>query len=93
MIGRLEIPRLHITTVVLEGDDANTLRYAAGHIPWTPLPKRAGNVGIAALRVTFFRPLLHIAQDDRIKLMTPDCAYEYAVESIWRLYGPMTLVY
>ena len=35
VVGRLEIPRLHVSTIVLEGDDEGNLRYGAGHIPWT----------------------------------------------------------
>ena len=60
VIGHLEIPRLHISTVVLEGDDDSDLRYGAGHVPGTALPDQTGNVGIAGHRDTFFRPLRHI---------------------------------
>src|SRR5690242_18246559 len=47
LIGRIEIPRLRISTVLLEGDDDSALRFGAGHIPQTPLPGNGGNVGIA----------------------------------------------
>lgn len=81
IVGRLEIPRLHVSTVVLEGDDERSLTLGAGHIPGTPLPDQPGNVGIAAHRDTFFRPLRHIARNDRITLTTSDGAYQYTVES------------
>lgn len=81
VVGRLEIPRLHLSTVVLEGDDDHALRYGAGHVPYTALPDQAGNVGIAAHRDTIFRPLRHIAADDRITLTTPDGVFNYVVQS------------
>jgi sortase A len=86
LIGRLEIPRLHISTIVLEGDDAHVLRYGAGHVPGTSLPDRLndaqpGNIGIAGHRDTFFRPLRHIKPHDRIALITPAGERDYTVES------------
>ena len=59
-VGKLEIPRLNLTAVVLEGVSDNVLEVAAGHVPHTGLPGRTGNVGIAAHRDTFFRPLRNI---------------------------------
>lgn len=87
LIGRIEIPRLRISTVVLEGDDDSTLRFGAGHIPQTPLPGNGGNVGIAAHRDTFFRALKGVAPQDRITLTTPDGIYQYSVEST-EIVGP-----
>lgn len=81
IIGRLEIPRLRMSTVVLEGDDAGALRFGAGHVPWTPLPAEGGNVGIAAHRDTVFRRLRNIAVRDHINLITPAGLYEYEVSS------------
>ena len=81
VVGRLEIPRLHLSTVVLEGDDDRALRYGAGHVPSTALPDGTGNVGIAAHRDSFFRPLRHIAAHDRITLTTPAGVFNYIVES------------
>ena len=37
VIGRLAIPRLNLSAVVVEGDDDAALRFGAGHVPWTPL--------------------------------------------------------
>lgn len=81
VIGRLDIPRLHVSTIVLEGDDDGALRLGAGHVPWTALPGRPGNMGIAAHRDTFFRPLRHIAQNDRITLATSHGDFHYVVDS------------
>ena|SRR5665213_187794 len=81
VIGRLEIPRLRMSTVVIEGDDAGALRFGAGHVPWTSLPGDGGNVGIAAHRDTVFRRLRNVAVRDHIKLITPAGLYEYEVSS------------
>lgn len=81
VIGRLAIPRLHVSAVVLEGDGAAALRFGAGHIPETPLPAQPGNVGIAAHRDTVFRRLRNIAVKDVIQLTTRAGAYHYRVVS------------
>jgi sortase A len=81
IIGRLEIPRLRMSTVVVEGDDPGALRFGAGHVPWTHLPAEGGNMGIAAHRDTVFRRLRHIALRDHINLITPAGLYEYEVSS------------
>lgn len=80
-LGRLEISRLGLSVMVLEGIENRTLRVGAGHIRGTALPGDVGNIGIAAHRDTFFRKLEHIQPGDRIQLTTPDGVYQYAVHS------------
>lgn len=82
IIGRLEIPRLRVSTAVVEGDDPAALRFGAGHVPWTCLPAENGNVGIAAHRDTVFRPLRNIALRDRVKFITKNRLYEFEVNSV-----------
>jgi sortase A len=81
LIGRIEVPRLDLSVIVMEGVEASTLRRAAGHIPGTGLPGQAGNVGIAGHRDTLFRPLRNIRRDDLITLVTPLGEYHYRVVS------------
>jgi sortase A len=81
LIGRVEIPRLALSAVVLEGDSNQVLRKAAGHIPGTALPGRAGNVAIAGHRDTFFRALRNVRKDDVIALETIASTYHYRVDS------------
>jgi len=81
VIGWLDVPRLHISTAVLEGDDDLSLDLGAGHIPGTPMPGAPGNVAIAAHRDSFFRSLGGIEPQDRIRLRTPGGDSEYTVES------------
>jgi sortase A len=80
-IGRIEIPRIGISVIVLEGDDQRTLRRGAGHIPGTALPGKEGNVAIAAHRNTFFRPLRNIRKNDVILLSSVESTSLYRVES------------
>jgi sortase A len=81
IVGRLEIPRLGVAVMVVEGVEDGDLKRAAGHIPGTALPGEPGNVGIAAHRDTFFRPLRSIRRDDTITLNTLQGAYCYRVVS------------
>jgi sortase A len=81
LIGRIEIPRLGVSVIVVEGVGSRTLRRAAGHIPGTALPGQPGNVGISAHRDTFFRPLRKIQQNDMIMLTTVLGVYHYRVVS------------
>jgi sortase A len=81
LVGRIEIPRLGISTIVLEGVGTRTLRRGVGHIPETAPPGTDGNVGLAAHRDGFFRGLKDIRKNDIIRLRTLDGSYQYRVES------------
>src|SRR5580658_1415067 len=81
LIGRLEIPRLGLSVVLIEGDDPRTLRRAVGHIPGTPLPGQPGNVALTGHRDTFFRPLRNIRASDIIVVTTLQGEYRYRVVS------------
>ena len=81
LIGRIEIQRLEVSVIVMEGVDKITLRRAVGHIPGTGLPGQPGNVGLAGHRDTFFRPLRNIHNNDIITLTTLRGEYRYRVVS------------
>jgi len=81
LIGRIEIARLGVSAIVLEGTDNKTLRHGVGHIRNTALPGQPGNAGLAAHRDTFFRPLKDIRQDDIIRVTTVNGDYRYRVVS------------
>jgi sortase A len=74
LFGRLEVPRLNMSVMVMEGYKDKTLRLGAGHIPGTPL-------AIAGHRDSFFRPLKDIKLYDRIRFTTPEETTEYRVVS------------
>src|SRR5688572_18914320 len=80
LIGRIEIPRLGVKTIIRSGSDARTLRLAVGHIPGTAFPGEPGNIGLAGHRDTFFRRLRTVAADDEIRLVTPEGTYRYRVQ-------------
>lgn len=80
-IGRLEIPRLGLSVMLMEGDDTKTLRRAVGHIPGTALPGQPGNVALSGHRDTFFRPLRNIRENDIIVVTTVQGEYRYRVAS------------
>lgn len=80
LIGRIEIPRIGVSAMVLEGVGKKTLRRGAGHIPGTPLPWGDGNVGLAAHRDSFFRGLKDIRKNDTIVLKTLEGTFEYRVD-------------
>ncbi|HVP00273.1 MAG TPA: class D sortase [Bryobacteraceae bacterium] len=81
-IGRIEIPRLHISVMVLEGTAPKILRVAAGHIEGTALPGTGGNVGIAAHRDSFFRPLSEVRPEDGILLTTSYGTFRYVADAV-----------
>ena len=81
-MGQIELTRIGVTAMILEGTDDRTLRRAVGHIPGTSLPGQPGNVAIAGHRDTFFRALRNVRADDEITLMTLEGSYRYRVDSI-----------
>jgi sortase A len=80
VIGEMEVPRLGLKAMFVEGDSARILRRAVGHIPETALPGGPGNVVLTGHRDTFFRPLRNIRQGDVITLKTRDGNFQYRVE-------------
>lgn len=81
-VGRINIPRLGIKAIILEGTSTRCLRRAVGHIEGTPFPGEGGNTGLAGHRDTFFRALRKIRDGDKIVLETLDGTFEYIVESM-----------
>lgn len=82
VIGRIEIPRIGVRGMVLEGTSDAALRRAIGHIEGTALPGHPGNIGLAGHRDTFFLGLKGIKKGDTIRIRTLDGTYTYEVESI-----------
>jgi len=87
VLGQMEIPRIGISLMVLEGDSDPILRRAAGHLESTAIPGQPGNVAIAAHRDTFFRALRNIRDQDVITLSTLTGTYRYQVDSV-EVVGP-----
>jgi sortase A len=82
LVGRIEIPRLGLSAMVVEGTDNISLRRAAGHVRGTALPGQDGNVAVAGHRDTFFRGLKDLKTKDEIRFSTPTGDFKYQVESL-----------
>jgi sortase A len=81
LIGRIEIERLGVSVLVVEGTSSKALRRGVGHVHGTAFPGEPGNVGLAGHRDTYFRPLRKIERGDRIRLRTPDGQFVYQVDT------------
>jgi sortase A len=81
LIGRVEIPKLHLSAVVFQGADSSILGHGVGHVAGTALPGQPGNVVLAAHRDTFFRGLRNIQKGDMVMVTTESGPRSYEVES------------
>jgi sortase A len=81
-IAQIQIERLHVSVVVVQGESEAVLERAVGHLARTALPGVEGNVVLAGHRDTFFRPLKDIREGDVITLKTRERDFDYVVESL-----------
>jgi sortase A len=82
-IGRVRIPEVDSSHVVVEGTDGGSLRKGPGHYPETPLPGIRGTVAIAGHRTTYgapFRDLDKLERGDEIVIDMPYGRFLYDVE-------------
>ena len=81
-LGRLQIARMDLSTVVVAGTGGADLRLGPGHYPATPLPGMRGTVAIAGHRTTYGAPFRHLDRlraGDRIELRMPYGRFTYRV--------------
>lgn len=81
VIGKIQIPRLGVEAIIVQGDALELLDRAVGHVPQTALPGEGGNVALAGHRDRLFRPLRHIRNGDIVVLETFAGTFSYEVES------------
>jgi len=86
-LGKIEIGRLGIEALILEGTNERSLRRAIGHLSGTSLPGEKGNVVLAGHRDTFLRSLRKIQKGDEIGITTLAGLYQYRVDDI-KIVGP-----
>jgi sortase A len=79
IVGRLEIPRVGLSVMVVNGDDDDTLSRAVGHLRGTAFPWEIGNTAMAGHRDTFFRPLKEVREGDAIRITTVLGTFTYRV--------------
>jgi sortase A len=80
MVGRMDVTRLGISVIILQGSSADTLRHGIGHIVGTPLPGEVGNSTLAGHRDTYFRQLRNIQPTDNIQIQTSSREFIYTVD-------------
>jgi sortase A len=81
LVGRVEIPKLHLSAVVFQGADSSVLDHGVGHVDSSALPGQPGNVVFAAHRDTFFRSLRNIRKGDLVTVTTESGPRTYEVNS------------
>ena len=82
-LGRIRMRSIGVSSVVVAGTDASSLRLGPGHYPGTPLPGARGTVAIAGHRTTYgapFRKLDRLDRGDRVELLMPYGTFVYRVE-------------
>jgi sortase A len=80
--GRIEIDRIGLDAVFVEGVRVRDLKDGPGHYPSTPLPGQAGNAAIAGHRTTYAAPfnrLDELEPGDEILITTLQGRFVYAV--------------
>jgi LPXTG-site transpeptidase (sortase) family protein len=82
-IARLEIPRIGMNAVVVEGTTEGSLRKGVGHLEGTPLPGMVeDNFSLAGDRVLYGAPFLNIddlSEGDEVKVKTTYGEFVYNV--------------
>lgn len=81
-IAQLEIPKIGLNMIVVEGTDESALRKGAGHIEGTSLPGMGGNFAVAGDRVLWGGPFLNLdelGEGDEIFVRTPYGKFSYIV--------------
>ena len=82
-IGRIKIPKIDVSKVVVEGTEAADLRKGPGHYAKTPMPGVPGTAAIAGHRTTYgapFRKVDKLKRGDEIELTMPYARFTYEVE-------------
>jgi sortase A len=89
-LGRIRIPKIGLTRVIVQGTGTEDLRKGPGHYPATSMPGAPGTVGIAGHRTTYGAPFRHVDElrhGDRIVIEMPYATITYRVERL-RIVAP-----
>jgi len=81
LIGRIDIPALHLSVAVFEDDQSKSLLRGLGHITGTAELGGLGTVGLAGHRDTFLKPLSRISPGMDIRATSAAGTYHYIVDS------------
>ena len=81
-IARIEIPKIDVNWIVVEGVTVDALKKGPGHFPGTAYPGDKGNVVISGHRATYGEPFARMNEvgvGDVIKLTTLRGVFDYTV--------------
>lgn len=87
-IGIIQIPRLGVEQVVVQGSGPAELRAGPGHLRGTAMPGEPGNAAIAGSRISNGAPFKRLQQldaGDRIDVTTAVGRFRYQVRSVRRV--------
>jgi sortase A len=92
-LGRIRLPTLHRSYVMVQGTDGSSLHKGPGHYPGTALPGQPGTVAVAGHRTTYlapFRKIDKLRAGDSVVLQMPYGRFTYRVEDT-RIVAPDAL--
>lgn len=81
-VGRIEIPKIDVDWIVVEGVTVEILKKGPGHFPGTPMPGQGGNVVISGHRATYGAPFAEmdgVEPGDSVKMTTADGVFNYRI--------------
>ena len=79
MLTRLEIPKIQMDAIVVEGASRRELSEGPGHMRETAQPGENGNAVITAHRDTFFRHIYELNKGDQIQVRRSGRSFTYEV--------------
>lgn len=83
-VARIQIPKIGLDNIVVNGVGVDDLRKGPGHYPQTPLPGQLGNAAIAGHRTTYDHPfgdIDQLASGDVIMVQTLQGSFTFHVYS------------
>lgn len=84
-VALLRIPRIGLSTVVVEGSSPSDLKMGPGHLSASPLPGEYGNSVIEGRRLTYdppFRSIDSLRKGDTITVATGQGSFAYKVAKV-----------
>ncbi len=79
ILMRLQIPRIKLDALVLEGVTRQQLSKGPGHMEATAVPGEPGNAVITAHRDTFFRHIYELDRGDEIRVLRDGRLFRFQV--------------
>lgn len=79
ILTRLQIPKIQVDAIVVEGASRHELSEGPGHMKQTAQPGETGNAVITAHRDTFFRHIYELNKGDQIQVRRSGRTFTYEV--------------